>query len=272
MNLGRTPDEVAAEIELPASLARAWYNRGYYGTVKQNVRGVYDRYMGWYDGVPSNLDRLPPVERGKRLVILAGGSLRLMKQAEEANSRGDLQWAVELLQSLVFAEPTNAAAKARLADIYEQLGYRSESGQWRNIYFSAALDLRNPPTSAPTLTSSGIVAAMPTKMFFEAVATRLNPDRIGDQTFQIRIAIPDRGETALLTVRNRVLVMESISSVDGGTALEIPWQKLVALFGRSRPSWEVMKSTMGPRDQAANLAHLISALDELPRNFPIVTP
>ena len=49
-------------LELPAALRQHWYNRGYYGTVSHNVKAVYQKYLGWFDGNPANLHPLPPVE------------------------------------------------------------------------------------------------------------------------------------------------------------------------------------------------------------------
>ncbi|MCC2101872.1 MAG: MBL fold metallo-hydrolase, partial [Hyphomicrobiales bacterium] len=61
MNHGMTASEIAEEIKLPAALAQVWQNRDYYGAVKHNVKAIYQRYLGWYDANPANLDGLPPV-------------------------------------------------------------------------------------------------------------------------------------------------------------------------------------------------------------------
>jgi alkyl sulfatase BDS1-like metallo-beta-lactamase superfamily hydrolase len=54
-NLGYTMVEIAEMIELPDSLAREWFNRGYYGTVNHDVKAVHQRYIGWCDANPANL-------------------------------------------------------------------------------------------------------------------------------------------------------------------------------------------------------------------------
>ena len=60
MNQGYVGSEIAEMIQLPPELDQYWPNRGYYGTLRHNSRAVYQRYMGWYDANPSDLNDLPP--------------------------------------------------------------------------------------------------------------------------------------------------------------------------------------------------------------------
>ena len=62
--------EIAERVRLPEPLASRWFNRGYYGTMMHNSRAVYQRYMGWYDGNPANLNPLPPVVAPEEADIL----------------------------------------------------------------------------------------------------------------------------------------------------------------------------------------------------------
>ena len=45
-NAGLTPQEIAEELELPASLRHVFASRGYYGTVRHNAKAVYQAYFG----------------------------------------------------------------------------------------------------------------------------------------------------------------------------------------------------------------------------------
>jgi alkyl sulfatase BDS1-like metallo-beta-lactamase superfamily hydrolase len=72
---------------------------------------VYQRYLSWYDGNPANLNKLPPTEVGKRYVELAGGADALIANAQKAFDNGDYRWVAELVNHLVFADPTNTAAR-----------------------------------------------------------------------------------------------------------------------------------------------------------------
>ena len=59
INHGLNAAEIAETIQLPASLEGAWHGRGYYGHIRHNVKAIYQKYLGWYDANPANLDPLP---------------------------------------------------------------------------------------------------------------------------------------------------------------------------------------------------------------------
>ena len=83
------------------------HTRGYYGTVSHNAKAVYQRYIGWYDGNPDNLNPHTPEESGKRYVAAMGGPDQVHAEAQRAFHEGDYRWAAELLNHLVFADPTD---------------------------------------------------------------------------------------------------------------------------------------------------------------------
>ena len=62
LNQGYTGLEIAELIQLPPGLERAWHARGYYGSDSHNVKAIYQRYMGWFDGNPASLWKHPPQE------------------------------------------------------------------------------------------------------------------------------------------------------------------------------------------------------------------
>ena len=66
LNQGYTPIEISEMFKLPASLDKEWYTHGYYGTLSHNVKAIYQRDIGWYDGNPANLHALPP-KRGSEV-------------------------------------------------------------------------------------------------------------------------------------------------------------------------------------------------------------
>lgn len=143
INLGYSPNEISANIDLPPGLWADYHCHGYYGTVSHNVRAVYQRYIGFYDGHPSSLDPYEPVEAGRRYVDFIGGMDQLLAKARESYEAGDHRWVAEVLRHAVFADPTCDEARLLQADAFEQLAYRAESGPWRDIYLSGAQELRN---------------------------------------------------------------------------------------------------------------------------------
>ena len=172
---GMTPDEIAEVMVLPDSLRRSFPNRGYYGTTKHNAKAVYQYYFGWFDGDPARLDPLPPEEEGKRYVEAMGGADSVFSKAQAAYDKGHYRWAATLLDHLVFAEPSNDKAKGLLARAYDQLGYRAESGPWRDVYLSGAQELRHGVRHLDLMAAAGdIMKNIPLDMFFSAMATRLN--------------------------------------------------------------------------------------------------
>ncbi|GLK51861.1 alkyl/aryl-sulfatase [Maricaulis virginensis] len=203
---GLGPDEIAETIVLPDALAGRFAVRGYYGTLRHNSRAVYQRYFGWYDGVPANLDPLPRGEAAHRYVDLLGGVEAAVAAAETAFADGDYRWSAELAQHAVYAAPGNEAAAAILARSYEQLGYRAESAPWRDVYLSAARELRHgvPETDA-VRASEGILDAIPLDMFFAAMATRIDGPRAARNDRVFNFVFTDVGETHVIELSNGVM-------------------------------------------------------------------
>ena len=143
LNQGYTSTEIASMIELPPELEKVWYTRQYYGTLKHNVKAVYQKYMGWYDANPIHLDQLDPSSYAAKLVEYLGDADKVLELARADYDAGEYQWVAEITNALVFADPENLQARYLCADALEQLGYQAESGAWRNAYLVAAFELRN---------------------------------------------------------------------------------------------------------------------------------
>lgn len=88
-NQGYTLLEIPEIIELPAELFRAWYNRGYYGSVNHNVKAIYQRYLGFFDGNPATLHPLPPEAAGHKYVEFMGGAEALLARARASFEQGE---------------------------------------------------------------------------------------------------------------------------------------------------------------------------------------
>ena len=205
-NRGATLHELADRTPEAAVQGRDFSTRSYYGTLNHDMKAVYQRYFGWWDGNPANFNPLPPEQSAPRYVALAGGADKLLAAGREAIAAGDYRWAAELLNKLVFAEPENEAARGALASAYDQLGYQAESGAWRNYYLGAAATLRRADLREVTGNgqSRSFVSAIPTNVFFDALATRFAPHlgEVPNGTFQF--VLPDSGETVAVIVRDGV--------------------------------------------------------------------
>ncbi|MEJ8822602.1 alkyl sulfatase dimerization domain-containing protein [Variovorax humicola] len=206
MNQGLTATEISEAIQrLPGELDKKWHTRGYYGSLSFNVRAVYQRYLGFYDGNPANLDPLSPTESGKRHVEALGGAGKVLEQMDAAMKKGDYRWAAQLGNHLVFAEPGNQAARNAQADALEQLGYQSEAATWRNMYLEGAQELRHGVPDFPGWATEDVVKAATPDMFFDLMAVRLDSDKAQGHDMTLNWTFDDLHKPFALTLRNGVL-------------------------------------------------------------------
>ena len=196
-NQGLVPTEIASTLKLPDDFLAQEHTHGYYGDLVHNSKAVYQRYLSWYDGNPANLNKLPPVEVGQRYVALAGGADKVITAGQEALANGDYRWGAELVNHLVFADPTNTEARALQADLLEQLGYQSESSTFRNAYLMGAQELRHgtPNLPASPARARGILVAMTVEQIFDTISVRLNSEAVGGLSLKLNWTFPDMAGT-----------------------------------------------------------------------------
>lgn len=206
-NQGYTMLEIPEIIQLPAELFQAWYNRGYYGSINHNVKAIYQRYLGFFDGNPANLHPLPPQEAAKQYVDFMGGAETMLAKARRSFAEGNYRWVAQVVNHLVFADPDNQEARALQADALEQLGYQAESGPWRNFYLSGAKELRDGVLDlpAPQSGTKDVIRATPLDMFFDLLAVRLIGPKAERKVITLNTVFTDTNEQYLLTVENGVL-------------------------------------------------------------------
>lgn len=208
INEGYTSTEIASMIELPDALEKVWYTRQYYGTLKHNVKAVYQKYMGWYDANPVHLDELEPTEYAKKMVEYLGDPEKVLKMARNDFDKGEYQWVAQITNILVYADPTNTDARYLCADALEQLGYQAESGAWRNAYLVAAFELRYGTKLYPEGTTTGIGSTaqnMNTQTMLDYLGIMLDAEKIGDVSFTINLKLTD-GDEYLVKVHYGVVL------------------------------------------------------------------
>ncbi len=206
-NMGYTMKELPDLVTPPPSLANQWASRGYYGSQSHNVRAVYNFYLGYFDGNPATLNPLPPAEAAVKYVAAMGGADAVMKLGREAFEKGDYRWGAELVNHLVFAQPDNQEAKNLQADILEQMGYRSESGPWRDFYLTGAAELRHGvrKPATPNAASADIVASMSPELLFGYMGVQLDAKKADGKTLSVNWIFPDIKEKHALFLENSVL-------------------------------------------------------------------
>ena len=271
LNRGHTGVEIAEMFQMPPALDRAWHTHGYYGSVSHNVKAVYQRYMGWFDGNPARLWPHPPEALSPRYVDAMGGIDRVVGLAQAAFDSGDFRWAATLLDHAIFTDSEHAAARALYADTLEQLAYGAENGTWRNFFMSGATELRDGNLgTAVTTVSISMLSQLTPEQIFDGVAIRVDGPGSWDLDIAIDISFADLAVNYRLTLRNGVLVYRKVSS-DPATA-----SVTIKLDSKIRLLQVVMGDLTSPGleisgDQAA-LQAFLGALDEPDPNFNIVTP
>nr|WP_062336422.1 alkyl sulfatase dimerization domain-containing protein [Herbidospora sakaeratensis] len=264
INQGLTGPEIAERIELPPALETTWSARGYYGSVSHNVKAVYQRYLGWFDGNPAHLWEHPPVEQARRYVECLGGPDATVARATRYIQDGDLRFAATLLNHAVFAAPGHHEARRRLTEVYTRLGQGAENGTWRNFYLTGALELtaKRALGSGPETASADVLTALSLDQLLEAVAIRVNGPKAWNETLSIDWNLTDTGELRRTTLSNGALIIGPGGPADLSLRLTKP-EFLAVLNGRE------------PGDHEGDLGvltRLLSLLDDPDPGFAIVTP
>jgi alkyl sulfatase BDS1-like metallo-beta-lactamase superfamily hydrolase len=207
VNQGVTINEIHNVYKVPESLQQSWAARSYHGDVQNNVRGVVNRFIGHFDGNPVNLVPLSPQDSAPLYVEMMGGSDRILAKGKDLIGQGKYLHASEILDKLVFAEPRNQPARQLLADVYEQLGYQSESTSARNTFLQGAFELRNglPGGTPPRSSSPDVVRSMSTEQWLDFIGISMDPKQAGGLQFKINLVTPDNGEKYAVELSNATL-------------------------------------------------------------------
>jgi alkyl sulfatase BDS1-like metallo-beta-lactamase superfamily hydrolase len=275
-NSGYTPNEIAEMLELPPSLRPVFANRGYYGTVSHNVKGVYQFYFGWYDANPAHLNPLPPADEGAKYVAAMGGADKVLEHGRTAYEAGEYRWAATLLNHLVFAEPDNAEAKTLLAATYDQLGYQAESGPWRDVYLTGAYELRHGAQGSGLKIESAanMLRHMPLDRFFASMAARLNGPEADGKDMRINFIFTDAGESYVAWIENSVLQYRRADpDPDADATIKLTRDFLIrSATGQAGIRDMIFSKDLDVDGNRLALLSFFSLLDRPDGNFSIVTP
>ena len=279
INQGYTSDEISSMIELPEALNKIWYTRPYYGTVAHNAKAVYQKFMGWYDSNPVNLNPLTPSDSAKKWVEYLGDVDRALQMAKADFDKGEYQWVAEITNAIVFADPTNIDARLLCADAMEQLGYQAESGPWRNEYLTAAQELRhgnanltaaaqelrhgNANLTAAAKNTGEMVKALSAPMLFDYMAIVMDKQALADEDFTVNVTLPDVGERHMLRVKNGVLlVYKNTLSDSADVSVTCPKNALFAILTNNQ-------ETVAKAVQIEGRAELLTRMMENMNQFRI---
>ena len=276
LNQGYTPDEIAVELELPATLANKWYARDYYGTVSHNAKAVYQKYLGWYDGNPAHLNPLPPVDRGAKYVEYMGGAAAMIERARDDFRRGNYRWVAEVMNHVVFADPANHDARNLAADAFEQLGYLAESSTWRNAYLVGAAELRaGAPVVLPTpFAAPYLLESLALDRVFDAIAVRINGPRAARTRLAVNWNFRDVGQQFVLNLENGALTyVRGRQAKNADATVTLTRSAFDALLLQRRTvATAVEAGEITISGDATKLIELFALMDEFDAAFEIVEP
>src|SRR4051812_28042987 len=271
LNQGYTGVEIAEMFEMPPALEAAWHTHGYYGSVSHNVKAVYQRYMGWFDGNPARLWQHPPEALAPRYVEAMGGVDSVVELARKAFDEGDFRWAATLLDHGTFADHSHPGVRELYADTLDQLAYGAENATWRNFFLAGATELRVGNFGTPTQTASlSLVAQLSPEQMFDSFAISVDGPRAWDLDLAIDVTFADTGANYRLTLGNGVLVHRKVAA-DAGTAtatVTVVDKLRLLTFAAGDATSPGVEVTGDPRA----LPSLLDVLDRPDPNFNIVTP
>lgn len=271
LNQGFTGIEIAENFQMPPALEKAWHTHGYYGSVSHNVKAVYQRYMGWFDGNPGRLWQHPPQALGPRYVAAIGGIDRVVELAKDAFDDGDYRWAATLLDHAIFTDENHQGARELYGDTLEQLAYGAENAVWRNFFLSGATELRDGSFGTPTQTTSpSLMSQLTPEQIFDTLAININGPRAWDLDLTIDVRFVDAATDYRLTLRNGVLVHRKIANPASEATATVTFAsklRLLAFAAGDRDSPGVQFT-----GDAAALPTLLGVVDRPDPGFAIITP
>ena len=276
MNHGLNAAEIAEQIRLPDALLDMWHTRGYYGTVSHNVKAVYQHYLSWYDGNPSNLHALPPEASAPRYVEYMGGAGAILERARVDFEKGEYRWVAQVMNHLVFAQPRLREARELGAAALEQMGYQAESATWRNAFLLGARELREGRDASTQFSnrSRDMVCAITEEMFFDYLAVRVDGLKAQHLKMQIDWRFTDIHRQFTLNLQHGALTWSS--SVRGeGAHLHVSMSRQTLnriLCGETGFKDAVATREILLEGDVALFRALLETLDQFDGDFNVVEP
>ena len=272
INQGMTAAEISRTLTLPERLDKVWYCRQYYGTLSHNIKAVYQRYMGWYDANPVNLNPLTPEDTAKKWVEYLGDVDAVLEKARADFDNGEYQWVAQVTKEMVYADPDNQAARELCADALEQLGYQAESGPWRSAYLMGAWELREGNQADKEGTVKGreaMLMSMTADMMLDYIDIMTDALAAQKDDFTLKLNIADTGEVFRVIRRDGILLAypgDTTAACD--CTLTCARLQLLALMNGNADV--IAKMTVEGDDTVP--ARLVKYMSPINRNFNIIEP
>jgi alkyl sulfatase BDS1-like metallo-beta-lactamase superfamily hydrolase len=196
----------------------------------------------------------------------------VLSKARADYDKGEYQWVAQVTKELVYADPSNQAARDLCADALEQLGYQAESGPWRSAYLMGAWELREGNQAAKEGTTKGreaMLMSMTADMMLDYIDIMTDSLAAQNDPFTLQLNIADTGETFRILRRDGILLVYPGDTADQcDCTLTCAKQQLMALMnGRS----DIVQQMKAEGDETVPV-RLVKYMSPLNRNFNIIEP
>lgn len=273
-NRGSTLDEIGDQMDLPPGLRDVWAVQDYYGTFGSGGQATYQYYLGWYDGNPAHLDRLSGALSAPLYVEYMGGADAILARARDDFDAGRYRWVAEVLDRLIFAEPDNEAAKQLQARTLIQLGYQQPSATWRNVYLTAARELREGVLPIPAgARLDDFLVNMSPDMLLDYAGIALSPARADDTTILLNLDFGGEGTAYQVAVDGGLLTYRAGTSDNADATLQLDKRAFDRLLnGRTTLAEAVASQSVALEGDADKAGEFFTLFDTFAPDFNIVTP
>ena len=204
MNEGYYPDQIVDMIDLPIKVKESPFLYEFYGTVRWSVKSIFNGYLGWFNGNPSDLDPLSRIEEAKQFSKLAGGNQELLKSLNTAIAEENMQWALQLSDRLIALEFMLDETRALRKKALTYIGERSSNPNKRNYFLTSAIELDESFDGFPAAERSlDLINEISTDTFFNLLSVRINPENIYKNNY-VACFVFTSGLVKTITIRNDV--------------------------------------------------------------------
>ena len=262
MNKGHSPDEISNMIQLPPEVSSSPFVREFYGTVRWSVKSIFNGYLGWFDGNVSNLDPLPSGDYARRLAMLSGGEEKLFEALQEAVESEDMQWALQLSDSLLALNYKIDSTTKLRQEAIQYIGDRALNPNKRNYFLSSANELNANYQAEPLLPqTSELLSEISIDMFFDILSVRLNPEKT--KGIRQRVCFEfDSGTIKTITLRNQIA---EVSSENKNCDILVKTSEQIlkeALAGVRNPIMTVASGDINTGGERTNFLNFLSKFTE----------
>ncbi len=209
MNEGYYPDQIIEMIELPNSIQESPFLSEFYGTVRWSVKSIFNGYLGWFNGNPTELDPLPRKKEAQMLAELVGGEEKLLFALKNAVNSNEMQWALELSDKLLALEYKSQEVKSLRYQALTYIGLRSSNPNKRNYFLTSALELNSGFDTFPIAerTEEG-VREISIDTIFNILSVRLDPEKVFNKNLIVCFNFSS-GLSKTILLRNQVAAISN---------------------------------------------------------------